>query len=130
MSAQSKENYKRLVNRLSTANLTTDGADIVRFQDLDRASVLSGSGLTFSITTNHDIFLVNSSGVGIKTLLLPPATNNRQINIKDKFGDAETNNIVIIPSGSNTIDGAASGIIDNNYGSLTLYFSNTEWSIL
>lgn len=130
MSNQSKENYKRLVNRLHSSNSTRDDKDIVRFGDLDKAIVLSGSGLEFFVTDISDIYLVNSSGIGTKTLFLPEVANGRQINIKDKFGDAGTNNIVMIPFGSNTIDGLASGIIDNNYGALTLYFDDTEWSIL
>lgn len=41
--------------------------------------------------------------------------------VKDETGAANTNNLVIAPEGSETIDGAATVSITEDFGSITLY---------
>ena len=57
-----------------------------------------------------------------------PETGEQYI-IKDTVGSAAANNITITPSGKN-IDGAASYVINTNYGSVTICYNGSEWSIL
>jgi len=52
------------------------------------------------------------------------------ISIKDEGGNAGTNNITINTEGTETIDGAASKIINTNYGGVNLYSDGTNWFII
>jgi len=69
------------------------------------------------------VFIDTDTSSG-RTINLPPAssvTGGRYFVIKDKTGDANTNNITISPNGSDTIDGAASSTtISSSYGSLII----------
>ncbi len=61
-------------------------------------------------------------------LISSPTTGTTQV-IKDGKGDALTNNITLTPA-AGTIDGAATFIINANYGSVTIVYSGNEWSIV
>jgi len=75
----------------------------------------------------HDnLVLVNSSG-GVVTITLPAPTNGRILIIKDSTGSAATNNITINPHASETIDGAASVVINVNWGEVQLQSDGTNW---
>ena len=75
----------------------------------------------------HDnVILVNTSG-GPVTITLPTPTNGRVLKVKDSTGNAGTNNITINPHASETIDGAASKVINFNYGSVNLVSDGTNW---
>lgn len=50
-----------------------------------------------------------------------------KITVKDESGLASTNNITISTEGSETIDGASTYTINNNYGSITFYSSGSNW---
>ena len=49
--------------------------------------------------------------------------------VKDESGGAATNNITVDTEGAETIDGAASQVINANYGVLRLYSNGTNWFI-
>ena len=79
-------------------------------------------------TSNFDIgdsqvFLVNTNG-SVVTGTLPGVTSTDDygltFTIKDSGGNAGTNDIIIEPSGSQKIDGAAAAKIATNYGALTV----------
>lgn len=53
-----------------------------------------------------------------------------EIVVKDGKGDANTNNITVNTSSSQTIDGAASVIINTSYGRTRLYFNGTQWNVI
>jgi len=74
------------------------------------------------------MILVDSSSARTITPLASPATGQQHI-IKDNVGSAAANNITVTPSGKN-IDGAASKVINTNYGSMTIVFGGTEWHIV
>jgi len=69
------------------------------------------------------VFIDTDTG-STRTINLPPAssvTGGRYFVIKDKTGDAASNNITVSPNGSDTIDGAASSTTVNSaYGSLII----------
>lgn len=48
--------------------------------------------------------------------------------VVDGKGDAATNPITITPAQSKTIDGAATYVISENYGSVFLFYNGTEWN--
>lgn len=93
------------------------------------------SELLFPVTTVEndytalpsDFFIGVITGGGY-TISLPISTEGTIYIVKDVFGDAETNPITIAHTG--LIDGAASAIINTNFGSLTFIYNNGSWSIV
>jgi len=76
----------------------------------------------FSVSASYDVMGINSSG-SIVTASLGAAnvyTAGQRLVFKDIEGSGSTNNIVIEPSGSQTIDGGTSVKIQTNYGSVIL----------
>lgn len=71
---------------------------------------------------------VDTSG-GAVTITLGSATvaAGRAIIIKDEGGAAATNNITVATEGAETIDGAATDVINTNYGSCGYYSNGTNW---
>ena len=55
--------------------------------------------------------------------------NGRTVIIKDAGGNATANTITIDTEGSETIDGAATKVINANYGVVELYCDGTNWFI-
>lgn len=72
------------------------------------------------------VILVDTSSARTITPLAAPVTGTTY-RIKDSVGSAAANNITITPSGKN-IDGAASYVINNAYGSVDIVYNGTEWS--
>ena len=91
---------------------------------------------TLTITSNQNvdpnvIARVDTNG-GPVTITLPSAFNNRGLSVivKDVGGQATTNNITIVPSGGDTVDGAAAQIIAVDRRSLTFTSDGTsDWLI-
>ena len=79
--------------------------------------------------TNFETHLVDTSG-GVATVTLPAASTDAFIVIKDKSGNANTNNITINTPGAETIDGAANLVVDSNFSSTILVSDGTNWFIL
>jgi hypothetical protein len=101
--------------------------------DIDSRAVIAD---VFNITSSSGVFtatadethLVDTSG-GVGTVTLPAVSANRFVRIKDSSGDSEVNNITVSPA-SGTIDGAATNVIDSNYGSVIYVSDGTNWFIL
>lgn len=66
---------------------------------------------------------------GPVTITLPTGILGTVYVIKDCFGGAATNNITIQGTGGQLVDGSI-GIINTPYGSISLIFNGTEWSIV
>ena len=78
--------------------------------------------------TNDEYFL----GVifdGSTTITLPAGTLGKTFIIKDAVGDANTNPITVVTTGS-TIDGQASYILDTDWGSISLVYNGIEWNVV
>lgn len=84
-------------------------------------------------TTSDDYVGVDSNG-GVVSVTLPlasTAANGKRIIIKDEGGAATTNNISIVGSGGDLIDGSASQSLVVNYESVTLICDGaSEWFII
>ncbi len=79
--------------------------------------------------TASDANWVKVDGTTLTTLSLESAAlfPYRELVIKDVSGAANTNNIVIDPYGSETIDGAATKTINTAYGSIRLFSDGVKW---
>jgi hypothetical protein len=77
---------------------------------------------------NKTIWAVDTSSSAI-TINLPTAATfpGQRILVGDYSGNAVTNTITLIASGSETINGQANITISRNYGWLYLYSSGTNW---
>jgi hypothetical protein len=82
-------------------------------------------------TAQHaDYIIAYTSLSATRTVSLPAAATagaGRVYIIKDESGGAATNNIVIDPSGAETIDAASTISITVNYGVLRIYCSGSNW---
>lgn len=74
------------------------------------------------------VIIVDTTSARTINLVASPVTG-QTYRIKDNTGSAATNNITITPAAGN-IDGAASFVINTNYGSVDLVYNGTQWNIL
>jgi len=143
-----------LVNGV-TADVLAGGNDtVIQF---NKETVLTGSSvLTYDYTNNvvnlqtgvkhkttrltgssytilHDDFRIGVpyTVTGTVDIYLPDCANvsGQEFTIKDEGGNCQVNNITLYPSGSQTIDGEDSLIININYTSLKFYNNNNNWFI-
>lgn len=117
-------------NSLFFSRSSTDRAGIYT---MGRVSTSSGTTIGQSIS---DAFKVNGlTNTAARAYNLASAAIITNPNllwvVKDEAGTAATNNITINANGSDTIDGASSIVINNNYGSLALYTDGvSKWFTL
>lgn len=84
--------------------------------------------LTIDTTTTDYYILCNQSGA--INITLPTPVIGRVLVIKDISGAAATNNITLVRSGTEKIEGiAASRLLQTNWGSWTLTTDGTDWFI-
>ena len=109
----------------SSGDIQTGGALSVR-GNIHAGGAIAGRYRTFagnfSVATNSWFCAINSSGAAV-TASLGSATTyyaGQQITFKDVGGFAGTNNILIIASGSQTIDGASGVSLTANSSSVTI----------
>jgi hypothetical protein len=72
------------------------------------------------------------SATGAQTITLPAGTDGRVVRITDGAGNASTNPITLVRSGSDTILGGTSYVINNSYGAVAFIYvaASTNWVIL
>lgn len=98
----------------------------------DALTVLE-TGNAANVGVNVGVLLSNAAVAAPVSVVLPDGNNHlsKRVTVKDKRGTAGgVSPITLSTTGGQTIDGAASATISSNYGSLTLVFEGTEWSIL
>ena len=66
---------------------------------------------------------------GAITVTLPAGTLGKVFIVKDSVGDANTNPITIITTGS-TIDGDPNYVINVDWGSIGLVYNGIEWNVV
>ena len=78
-----------------------------------------------------DAIIGVTSTAAARTITMPNAslTTGQQWEIKDESGAAATNNITVSGNGFN-IDGAATYVINTNYGSVSIYWSGTNYFLV
>jgi len=92
-------------------------------------------------TTAGDVVMVNEAvvvvnkGAGAATqVTLPPDAGNSgmfpMVFVVDGKGDASTHNITVVPSGTDTINGGSSHVINSNYGCSGFFWDGSQWVVL
>jgi hypothetical protein len=66
---------------------------------------------------------------GSVTITLPAGTVGKVYVVKDAVGDANTNPITVVTTGS-TIDGQTSYILNTDWGSISLIYNGIEWNVV
>lgn len=96
----------------------------------DRTVTVVTTGATHAMAATDDVIVVNKASGSATTvnLVASPATG-KVVLVKDGKGDAATNNITISGNGKN-IDGAATDVLNRNYGSAWLVYNGTQWNVL
>lgn len=118
-----------IINQVSTGLLT---ASVVAAQStiLNRLATSSSYSLNYS---HYFIGVDTLNATGNVTISLPSASGSiagRSYVIKDETGGAETNNIIIQVSGSDTLDGESTVTIESPYASLNVYTDGlSKWFI-
>lgn len=125
-------------SRAFTTSSVTIGSDAT---PTHRLSVRGGSFLSgaiihkrIQVATHHtasttDYYLGVNSADGAVSIRLPGAENladGQALVIKDEGGVSHTNNITILASGSQTIDGQNSVVLESPFASLQLYCNGTN----
>lgn len=95
-------------------------------------NIVEAVATPYAVTATDDVVLVNPAVPAPFVVNLPAGATHtpKKIIIKDKTGTAAVNNITINANGAETIDGAASFVLNNNYTGVQLVFSGTEWSVV
>jgi trimeric autotransporter adhesin len=113
----------------STGNIT-----IQRINGIQ--SVVTGnSAASVNLSLTDQYFGTTRSSTGTGTVTLPAGSSvpvGRQYIIKDEGGSSGSflRRITVAASGSDTIDGSATRGITSNYGSLTVLWTGTRWSVI
>ena len=76
------------------------------------------------------IVLTNLTASRTITVDATKVKEGKQYIIKDETGNAGSNNIVIDPAGSQTIDGATTQSVNANYSTIKIYSNGTNWFTL
>ena len=120
-------NYGGLVF-IGSSSLITTTTQVPYVSSNDAMKITSPGAYPYTTVPQDAVILVDTSSARTIIPLASPTTGQRHV-IKDSVGSAAANNITITPSGKN-IDGSASSTINLNYGSVTIVYNGTEWSII
>lgn len=83
------------------------------------------------VMANEGAVVVNkSSGAATQVTLTPSPESGMFRWVIDAKGDAATNNITVVGAASETINGASSHVISENYGVALYFYNGTEWNVV
>ena len=106
------------------STLTVTGGLITKYEAKTNVDYTLAAG-------DHIIGVDTLTNTTARTMTLPEnATLGTQYIIKDVAGGAGTYNITIARTGSDTIDGQTSQVINSNYASVTLVSDGSNWFIV
>lgn len=111
--------------------LVTDGAGNITFgAGSSFSSYTNVSTTPYTVLSTDDYLSVDTSALAI-TIRLPNSTpTGRTLSIKDRTGQAASNNITVTtPGGTVTIDGSTSYLINIGLGSIDLIFNGTNYEV-
>ncbi|NQW23332.1 MAG: hypothetical protein HQ475_07805 [SAR202 cluster bacterium] len=96
----------------------------------NRETYTAVTGATYTAKGGDSLIGVNRAGIVTVTLPTTQVRPGRIYSIKDESGAAATNNITVATEGAETIDGAATDVINVNYESKSYYSDGTNWFII
>ncbi len=91
--------------------------------------VATSSPVTVSNTTDC-VVVCKLSVAGAVTVNLPAGATGRWFAILDGTGDAATNNVTIDANASETINGATTYVISDNFGGVVIAWNGTQWNVV
>ena len=96
------------------------------------SAVTTVNSSTYSLLATDARVNVTYTATGACTITWPTAqvTDGREVVIKDAGGNASVNNITIVTGGSETIDGAASYTMTEDYSSMTILSNGSNLFII
>jgi len=90
----------------------------------------SGSGSEATVDADAGVVMCVTAS-GARYVQLPAVATDRRLFIKDKSGNAATNNITIKTNSSEEIDGSSSDlVISTNYASVQIVSDGSKWYII
>ncbi len=78
------------------------------------SSIISSYPYTVLASDAQKVLLIDTASA--RTINLPAATTNMFFMLKDRVGSAQTNNISVVPNGTDTVEGSTSYILNTNMG--------------
>lgn len=91
---------------------------------------LSTKTAAYTTVLADDVVLADSTSSGFTiTLGTAAVISGKQQTVKDSGGNSATNNITVETEASETIDGASSIVLENDYESFTFISDGTNWFI-
>ena len=86
------------------------------------------------VMVNEGVAVVNKGTGAATQVTLPPHAGNGGlfpiVFVVDGKGDAQTHNITVVPSGSDTINGGSSHVINTNFGCSAFVWDGSQWVVL
>jgi len=82
------------------------------------AKAITSAASPYTVLSSDRILLVDTTGGPVTINMQPSAARQYDLEIKDDKGTAATNNISVVPSGAETIDGLAPYTMDSNYSNV------------
>lgn len=112
----------------ATSYVTTAaaGSDIRTLLYTGSVRVITAAGAITTTTADVYVCVNKTVGAASAVALFATPTTGYVLTVSDCKGDAGTNNITITPAAGN-IDGAATAVINTNYGSWQGYYNGTIW---
>lgn len=114
-----------LVRNSGTGNFESVSSFPMNVVKLARRNLADAN--TTIATSDYLVALTSNTSAHTFTLPLASTMTDQEVVVKDQAGNAATFNLTIVRSGSNTIDGATSQVINTNYGKFTFYSDGTNW---
>lgn len=108
------------------SSLISTTTQVPKVRSNDAVKITTPGAYPYTTIPQDAVILVDTSSARTIVPLASPTTGQVH-RIKDSVGSAAANNITITPSGKN-IDGAASYVINNAYGSVDIVYNGTEWN--
>lgn len=130
-----KNDGSDLTTSLSSLNFTGSGVTATNSGD-DVTVTITGGGISYSrravattITSSINDTILGVSGTAAIDIRLPSAADfdaGQYFIVKDESGAADTKNITILTSGSQTIDGRSSILLESPYAAVNIYSNGTD----
>ena len=141
--------FTKMANLTVSRALVSDGSGDVSVATTTATEIGYVNGVTSAIQTQLDSIRAVAGNVSISTdttltdrrlhlvdtsaarsEALPAVSATLYLVVKDVTGSAATNNITITTPGAETIDGAATYVINSNYASVTIVADGTNYFVI